>query len=516
MADNGTKAQEKKIEDLSIQQRTEQQANLAGVASLWFRSSVDVATEIWPWWAEQRDRDLRLFVQKSGNDILQGAMSSMVKKFKSMNWVIEAPERVANRYQDLLANSEFGRGWTFLLSKVLYDYLSQDKGAFIELVGAGNPDGAMKGPVLGLAHLDSGLCQLTGDIEFPVLFLNAKSEAVHKLHATRVIHIVDLPNPREDMVDVGFCAVSRVVSSSQVLLKLAKYKNEKLSDLPPAALALFNNILPQQFDDAQADFHMERRRMGQELWANVMALFSLDPTQPATVDFIDFASLPDAYDELTSTNIYINILALSFGVDVREFWPLSAGALGTAAETLIQHQKARGKGVGDIISTLERALNWQVLPKTAHFRFDFQDDEEDEQRARIIKMETDTIMSMWQPPRLNAQFEAGVKAPISAMEIRQMLADNIPYFNEDFLAVDISDEVEASDTDQIEKAYGRMVQIDRYGEKQYSRRSKEHIDDVLSTVEKNYKEGLIDLETVMDFRLGQMADERITDENPIS
>ena len=44
-----------------------------------------------------------------------------------------------------------------------------------------------------------------------------------------------MPSPNELMNDVGFCAVSRVIGSSEILLKLNTYKNEKLDDLPEAA-----------------------------------------------------------------------------------------------------------------------------------------------------------------------------------------------------------------------------------------------------------------------------------------
>jgi hypothetical protein len=80
--------------------------------------------EIAPWWSEERDKDLRDFVMKEGNDILQGAVSSMVKKFRAMNWVLEGPEGDEDdpqpgsvRYhQPILAESEFGEGWSTLLA----------------------------------------------------------------------------------------------------------------------------------------------------------------------------------------------------------------------------------------------------------------------------------------------------------------------------------------------------------------------------------------------------------------
>jgi hypothetical protein len=170
-----------------------------------------------PWWSENRDRALRAFVYRPNNDILIGAVSSMIKKFKSMNWKIEGPLRVVNREQRVLTTAEFWQGWSFWLGKVLFDYYTQDKGAFSELIGAGDPSGPINGPVLGIAHLDAQYCQLTGDIEFPVIFNNPKTNNAHRLHTTRVAHFVDMPSPAENMNNTGFCGVSRVIGSSEIL-----------------------------------------------------------------------------------------------------------------------------------------------------------------------------------------------------------------------------------------------------------------------------------------------------------
>lgn len=450
---NGTKAPlpTEQVRELSVQQRATERNFISG--SFWFGGPTD---EVPAWWSERRELFLGEFWQKPGNDILQGAIASMVKKFKSMTWVLEGPERVANRYQPVIAEAEFGKGWSTLLTKTLTDYFTHDKGAFWELIGEGDPNGPLQGQVLGIAHLDASLCQLTGDSIYPVLFNNTKTGLSHKLHTTRVVHLVDMESPNEAMNGVGWCAVSRVIASSSVLLKLARYKNEKLSDLPPAGMLLLNNIMPAQWEDTNANYKRERRRLGQELWTNMLVLMGLDPAQPVTAEFLSFATLPDQFNELEATNIYVNIVALAFGIDVREFWPMSQGALGTGKESEVQAQKAKGKGIGDIISTLERAINWKVLPPTVTFKFDFQDDEADLQAATINDTKTKTIMSMWLPPQAGSP----ELPPVTREEIRQMLADNVPYFKEEFLLVDITDDIEVDD---IERKYGPMVMVDSKG-----------------------------------------------------
>lgn len=501
---NGTieyaKALNGDLDKLSIQRRALPKDDSNSIASMFPASFSfghhDHHNLLPHWWSENRDVALRHFWMRQNNDILQGAISSMVKKFKAMNWIIEGPQRVVNRYQKVLTTAEFWQGWSFWLGKILTDYLTQDKGGFSELIGGGDLNGPLIGPVLGIAHLDAAHCTLTGDIEWPVRFNNPKTEHSHRLHVTRVAHFVDMPSPVERMNNTGFCAVSRVIGSSEILLKVNKYKNEKLDDLPEAGLLIFNNVLPDKWNDAKADYARETRRLGQEHWRNIMTMFGLDPAQSATAELISFANLPEAFNELETTNVYLNIIALSFGVDTREFWPITGGALGTATESEVMHQKARGKGVGEIISMIERIINWKILPDSATFGFDFKDDQEDLLAADIDEKRTNTIMSMWQP--------GGV--PVSAFEIRQMLADNVSYFPDDFLEFDATEEDEATDT-EIVKMFGPLSRIDKDGNiNRIDKRMKVKpmIQDAVSMAAENYRNGAITAETVAEFALGEL------------
>ena len=497
---NGFIPAEKQIEEdksaeLSFQRRATQ---VSGGIYRWWFSHPDDKTGISEWWSPERDTNLRLFWMKAGNDILQGAISSMVKWGTTLPWNLEGPKRRIPVFQKTLSESEFGQGWQTLIAKTLIDYYTQDKGATWELIGGGKPDGVLEGPVIGIAHLDSQFVQPTGDTVYPIIFLNPKTGSSHKIHATRVVRFVDMPSPNETMNGIGFSATSRVLASSQILLKLAQFKNEKLSDMPEAGLLLLNNIMPSQWDDAIAEHQRGRRKLGQEIWSNILALFSLDPAQPATANFVNFASIPEGFDEFQATNIYVNIVALAFGVDPREFWPLSGGSLGTGKESEIMSQKAKGKGKGDVISMIERAINWHVLPENIHFSFDNQDDEEDKLRAEINKTKVETIMNMFLPDLI----KEGIEPPVSVLELRQMLADSVPdYFKEEFLQVDISDQEEVTDTEKYWK-------VDYKG-KLIAPRFKKTPDDIWAMAVKNFKDGKCSIDDLLEFRLGNLIDDRV-------
>lgn len=149
-------------------------------------------------------------------------------------------------------------------------------------------------------------------------------------------------------------------------------------------------------------------------------------------------------------------------------------------------EKAKGKGKGDIIAAIERAINWKVLPASVNFRFDFRDDAEDKLKAEINKIKVESIMNMWVKP---SDRGAGLfESPVTRMEIRQILADNVPdYFKQEFLEFDVSDEEELTDTEREDKAYHQ----------------------VLAMVEENYKAGKISLDDLIEFRLGNLLNERI-------
>lgn len=874
--------------DLSIQRRATQET--AGIYQFWFSRPLD-DSEIAPYWSLTRDRDLRRFCLKEGNDILQGALSSMNKWARTLSWVVEGPERVARRSQEMLSESEFGEGWSTLVSKGYFDYTTQDKGWTMEAIGAGDPDGPLEGPVLGLAHLDSQFIMPTGDVTYPIVFTNRKDNSYHKIHTSRVIRIVDMPSPNELLYGVGYClhpdssvlmadgsyqrigdlvkskstesvmsikedgsftersitnwytnplsgrrlinirgelskltqgskernswltedhpiltptgwkkagflvdgdsivtglptpnekqkqfligtlmgdgslsvkkgkatqyrprfsmghaiaqsewfnlkadvlcndfgfssrlydfkmvylgqekinpglsgqsnahagfielrdafypegkkviplnlirdnltplmlatwylddgnlidrtkerqprkaayrgggywtveitttgfkpeqvdslvellnqngygsftinvnrgskkaksirflkdgaiklfndiapyvppsmryklppnapefesalwdlgqadrlidrveirtkrdkktqtvycidvegthnfvtagivvhncALSRLISTSQVLMKLARYKNEKLSDMPEAGLLILNNILPRQFEDGIANAERGRRKLGQEIWSNIMTLFSIDPAQPASANFTSFASLPDGFDEQRSVDLYVNIVALVFGVDRSEFFPASTGNFGSAQTGEISYQKAQGKGKGDYIAAIERAINWKVLPESVNFRIDNRDDEQDRLKAEINGKKVESIMSMWR----SDQVANGVQPPISAIELRQMLADNVPdYFKPEFLEVDLTDNEELTDVErEMTKEFGPVVWIDSKGYKKAvkSKRMARHLEeDILAMAEKNYKAGRCSLDDLLEMRLGKVLDER--------
>jgi hypothetical protein len=339
------------------------------------------------WWSPARDRALRNFWKKS--DHLSGAMYNMIAKMTAIPFsavpkdytdttLVEEAEQETERLQD---GAEFGEGWITFYSKTLEDMLGTDNGWFAEIIGAGDPAGPIIGQAITVAHLDSYRCQRTADPIYPVLYMDAKGK-LYKLHYSRVMYNSQMTSAIDEMLGVGYCAVSRATMAAQNLIDISTYKMEKLGSRPHRELLLTRGGLDPT--DMQSAFNLANELNDNQGFSRyskiVVAGNSAMPE--ADVKQISFTDLPDGFDERDSVTLGMAVLAMAFGVDARDLFPgLEAGA--TRADALLAHLKQRGKGPGQIISDIEAQFNRKFLPRSMKMVFDFQDDAEDQQVAEI-------------------------------------------------------------------------------------------------------------------------------------
>lgn len=346
-----------------------------------------------PWWSEQRDIDLRNFWKKS--DHLSGAVYSMVSKITSIPFAI-IPDNVSDNSEyrhatklanDLMSAAEFGGGWQSFLSLMLEDYLTTDNGMFAEIIGEGDPAGPIIGRPVSIAHLDSARCQRTGNAEFPVLYRSYNGK-LHKLHYSRVMFDAQLSSPIEEMNGVGFCAVSRCINVSQVLVDILTYEQEKLGSRPHRAILIPKGGLDPS--DVATAFQIAESAMdnqGLSRYSKVVLAGSASMPE-AGIDKVELSSLPDGFEEETSVMLGMATIALAFGVDARELFPaMTSGA--TRADAQLAHLKQRGKGPGQILQVVEQLFNFKYLPGNMRLVFDYQDDAQDRQKAEISKIRAD-------------------------------------------------------------------------------------------------------------------------------
>ncbi len=345
------------------------------------------------WWSAQRDIELRRFLHK--NDYISGAQYALTSFLTTVPFTVEARNKqirahndMADRFQVMLENnSEYLQGWETFFSKGIQDLTGTDNGWHFEIMGDGDPDGPIVGMPVGVAHFDSLRCQRTGNPEFPIIYTDTDG-SVHKIHYTRVASSSQMPSADSDMNGVGFCAVSRVFNIGINLLDILVFKQESLGSRPHRNLMITKGGLdPENLSEAFeiADEVMDSQNLSRYSKTVVIG----DSAMPdADVNVVNLSNLPEGFDEETAVTLGMATVALGFGVDARELFPgLSSGA--TRAEAVIAHVKSRGKAKGQILEQTKRVIEQKVLPPTLMINFDFQDDLQDEQVAKIKKQRSE-------------------------------------------------------------------------------------------------------------------------------
>ncbi len=353
----------------------------------------------WSYYPGRRDAYLRRIWKSEPG--MASAVYSLTARIKSLQYEFDGGRNQKKYYQDLAGAANFGKGQPHLVGKTVNDLLTQDNGAFWELIGPGDPNGPLIGPVRGVAHLDSAQCWRTFDPEFPVVYHNPQVGNWHRLHWTRVVAMSSLPQPNELARDIGFCAVSRVLDLIQTMKAVHTYRHEKLTGTQPA-IGYGNGFTVKNLDLAVQTTKNKAESEGMVVWNGIPIMLNPDANAKVSLAFLSIKGLPDGFDFADETSLYIYALAFGFGVDAREFWPATASGA-TKADATIQHLKAQGKGIGDLIQTIEWAWNWRILPEGCTFHYDFTDDEQDKMTADIRQAKVNTFSQIKTAGGMNAK-----------------------------------------------------------------------------------------------------------------
>ncbi len=357
-----------------------------------------------PYGERRRDKVLREFDRHEDNALWQGAEGGFLTKAANVPWEVTGEGyTVADRgrgaerldavsyFTDLLQQAHFGQGWKFQVKRSGRDYLSQDFGALWEIIGPGDPDTPLIGAVSGIAVLDSLRCFSTGNPEFPIIYFSQITGQLHRMHRTRIVRFVDMPDGDERMYGNGLCALSRYISIAQQQIYMSRYIVQNLDDKPKPGVSIWSNISDSNLQTAIAKYNKETTADELGPLGKTLNLFSIDPSAPATMNPVNFSTAPEKFDYKAFMEIHINALALVLGVDKQELWELGGGSLGSGAQSEMLAQKARGKAFGDFLSTIEQLINIRVLPDgdspgaTAQVKFAFKYKDEQEEEAQTKK-----------------------------------------------------------------------------------------------------------------------------------
>lgn len=356
--------------------------NMAGYA--------DSGLPAWSYYPQVRDYYLR--VLSRNEPIMASVIYSITSRVKSLPWeIVKGGRRDKKYYQSLYAEADGGAGYGTFVSKVVTDLLTQDNGAFIELVGAGREDRPLVGRVRELWHMDSAQCWRTFDKEYPVIYVDPMNNTYHRMHASRVMMLSSFPQSDERARNIGFCAVSRALRLMQTMRNIQIFRDEKVTGKFNRGLIYGSGFTVKQFDEAVERSEQIAEAMNFAVYKDIPVMLSM--MQDVKMDVLNLASLPDGFDWEKELTLYAYSLAVAFGTDAREFWPATASGA-TKADATVQHLKAQGKGTADIIKSLETGFNWHVQPQSGRlpFEYDFQDDEQDKAVAELQGIKADNII----------------------------------------------------------------------------------------------------------------------------
>lgn len=351
-------------------------------------SLASVADSFIPWGTapKRRDRQLREFWPTE--PILASALYNIVIRNAAFSWTIEGPERTVAAVQDMLQTADFGKGWRHFITKIGTDLFSQDNGAFIEIIRAADSATA---PVVGIAHLDAMRCTRTADPDFPVNYVDRKG-VIHRMAWYQIQALSEFPSPVETMYGTQLCAVSRVLRAAQVLRDIGIFQREKIAGDNPNAIYLIGGISSKAMSDAMEQHKTKQTERGMTRYIIPLVMASMDPTATISVDSIDLKSLPDGFDLEEAMKWYINQLALGFGADYQDFAPLPGRNIGSSTQSLVLHEKSRGRGPAMFMSMIEQVFNFQgILPANVVFRYDEQDVAADMEQADLEKTTAETL-----------------------------------------------------------------------------------------------------------------------------
>ena len=337
-----------------------------------------------PWWSASRDRRLSQ-IWKESDHVSIAVYNTIAKIVGIPPRIIPTNTALPDHMLDaeimtrrLFISSDFGKGWDYTYSKFIESFITQDNGAFMEVIGDGAPDGPIQGAPISIRHLDSSRCTRTGDPIFPVVYTDDVG-GKYKIHWTRIIFMSQMPSSKKEMNGVGFCAVSRCAQIGQTLADIIRYKQERLGSRPHNQMLIGQGITAKQIMMALRQVEEDLNNRGFARYARTVAIGS--ESTEVDIKKIDLNHM-DPFDEETSINLGMFAIASAFGMDADEIWPVGGKSAGKA-EAQIRSARSRGRLPAQITNDLIAQFNFKVMPQHLRLEFDFRDDAEDMQRANI-------------------------------------------------------------------------------------------------------------------------------------
>lgn len=357
-----------------------------------------------------RDIWLREHLKKEPN--LSGIMKSAVDIDKNRGWRLIGGRNQVIRFTDIMHSFQAAPGlvgWRPSIAFSSQSFWGTDLGTIIELGREGRD-----GPLRALYTVDPTVCTLTGDHSLPLKYTSGKTKSAVEWRSDDFLRIASLPSTDEKMYGLGYCAVSRCIELSVLMIAIYEHDKEKLSARAAKGLLLLKGISRKNWETAMEFRDADLDAEGMDYYGAIAVIASM--AQSVDAKMIALSELPQSFNLREWMDMLMFGYALCWGYDASEFWPVQFGALGRGTETEIQHEKATGKGKLDFPLGFQEQLQ-QVLPKTLQFEFDQRDEKGDLIHAQVNQAWSEVVRTLYE-----SSAEGDVRSLLSWEESRVMLS----------------------------------------------------------------------------------------------
>lgn len=384
-----------------------------------------------------RERDRVLSITPRVDAQWGAAVGIATTQVSSMAYDVSGTKTRARRLLEIMDNADitvgnWTGGWVHFIGKHVRDYVTTNNGAFFEIVRKGTARGSK---IIGINHLPSIRCFRTGDLNYPVVYVDRWGRQ-HALRWWEVVAISDMPDPDDNLLGAGLCAAERAYQQIRKLAALETYVYEKVSGSRPLAIYIVSGLNAKQLQKVLAEGFSDQSRRGLTTYMGALVAATLKPDeQPGLVE-IPLAELPDGFNANEERDRADLIYANSIGLDPQDLAPIGGERqLGVGSQSAVLHDKAKGRGLAAYKVGMTHAISRMVADNQSKFFFKENDYADQERRAKIA--------------RLRADFVNGLVARkiLNPMEAKQILADwgEIPVA---FAKIDITPTETWSDTDK--------------------------------------------------------------------
>lgn len=328
-----------------------------------------------PYWSVDRDRVLRYTVLRGG--MWSDAVSIAATKTASLSFEVEADDapQLVKRAQALMLSLN-GTSYVKGVEVGVRDFITTDNGEFWEIVRA---SGAAGSRVLGLMHLDSLRCTRTGDPEIPLIYFDLRGRW-HEMRDHEVIMLCDMPSASAELNGVGYCAASRAYRAIYSMDNLRTHFNEKLTGRKHDEIHFINNVSPKTIETALKSAEAEKVQEGLTVYKGV-TIIPVHTENTVSGYAVTASGVPAGFDPKIERDECRLEFANAIGLDLQDLQPLSGQGLGTGAQSYVQMEKAKGKGLSARRKDFTHEINEKVLPDRVTFYYSEIDLTDEEKKA---------------------------------------------------------------------------------------------------------------------------------------